>query len=80
MPGTVNHTGMPMGVSPSQMPFSRSAEFSSGMVGGGTVHTAQQSAPTSYQPASVLSPVQGNPNGESPTTYSQNRILNYYRS
>jgi len=63
----------------SQPTISRTAEFSSG-ISGGSVHSAQQSAPKSYLPSSVLSPVTGSINGESPATYQQNRILDYYRS
>lgn len=80
MAGSDNYIGMPQGVSPSQMPYSRSAEFSSGISGGGTTHTMQQNAPTTYTPSSVISPIKGSPNGQSPTTYDANRILDYYRS
>ncbi len=64
-------------------PQSRTAEFSygaTGLVGQGSTHTVQQMAPTGYSPTSVLSPISGNPNGMSATTYSQNRALQYYRS
>lgn len=59
---------------------SRTAEFSSGITGGGSAHTVQQQAPTQYVPSSVLSSIPGNnSNGQNPDTFQQNRILNYYR-
>jgi len=80
MAGTDYHNGMPMGASPSQLPSSRTAEFSSGISGGGSTHSVQQVAPTSYQPSSVLSPIASNPNGQSESTQSASRIHAYYRS
>lgn len=86
MPGTEYRTSTPGSPSGSQFPLdrsfpsSRTAEFHSGMTGGGSAHTIQQSAPEHYFPSSVLSPIQGSINGESPETYQQNRILDYYRS
>lgn len=80
MPGTDNRIGMPMGVSPQQMPASRSAEFSSGTSGNGTTtHSVQQMPSRGYVPSSVLSPVEGNPNGQSSSTYSANKVLHYYQ-
>lgn len=80
MPGTDYRIGMPMESGGSPITFSRNAEFSSGITGGGTAHTVQQFAPTRYRPSSVLSPLEGSSNGQSMTTYAQNRILDYYRS
>ena len=80
MSGTDYRNGMPMGVSPSQVPASRTAEFSGGVAGGGSTHTVQQAAPTAYKPSSVISPIESQPNGQSSTTYSANRILDYYKA
>lgn len=79
MPGTDYRNGMPIGATPVQYQ-SRSAEFSSGIAGGGTTHSVQQFAPQSYQPNSVLNPINGSSNGQSATTYNANRILSYNRS
>lgn len=81
MPGTEYRAGTPASPSGSQFPTSRTAEFSSGISGGGgTVHSVQQQAPKDYFPSSVLSPIQGTSNGQTPETFQQNRILDFYRS
>jgi hypothetical protein len=74
---------MPAQPADNSFPQSRTAEFSSGatgMVGQGTTHTVQQSAPQNYSPSSVLSPLGSTSNGMSSTTYQQNRALSLYRS
>jgi len=74
---------MPAQPADNSFPQSRTAEFSSGatgLTGQGSTHSVQQMAPKSYSPSSVLSPLEGNPNGMSATTYQQNRALSYYRS
>lgn len=79
MPGTDYRNGSPLGSTPMQYQ-SRSAEFSSGISGvGGSTYSVQQNAPTGYMPSSVLSPIGGNTNGQSPSTFNANRTLSYYR-
>ena len=74
MPGTDFYNGMPQGASPTGFQ-SRSAEFSGGVSGGGSTHTVQQSAPTSFMPTSVLTNPLRPVEGQSQTTYDQNRVL-----
>lgn len=71
-----DYNGMPRGVTPDKMPVSRSGEFSAGISGGGGTH---RPTPTPYTLSSVLSPVTGNSNGQSDTTFTQNKVLDYYR-
>ena len=70
-----DYNGLPHGVPPNKMPVSRSAEFDSGTTGGGSTHAVSHS----YTPSSVEEPVEGTSNGQSPSTFSQDKILDYYR-
>ena len=64
---------------------SRTAEFNGAISGNsGANYQVKQSPPPSaggYMPSSVLDTASlgGSMNGQSPTTYNQNRTLNYYR-
>lgn len=81
----MDYNGMPAGVNPSQGTPSRVAEFSGGISGGGSTHPLQGVHPDAlpsapYKPSGVLSPVAGSGIGQSASTYSANRVLDYYRS
>lgn len=85
MDGTATYNGgMQLGVRPFAQTSSRMGAFFSGASTvntniGSSANSAQQTAPKTYQPSSVISALPTTPNGQSATTYAANRALNYYR-
>lgn len=77
--------GMSIGVKPFAQTGSRTGEFFSGSMpmmnpsNNGVANNLQQTNPGSYRPSSVIGQLGSSVNGQSPTTYEANRVLNYYR-
>lgn len=78
MMGTTYNNGMPTSVRPAPDTGSRFGNFQSG-ASTSVISTMQSNPPGGYQPASVLSPIGASSNGQSATTYAQNRALSYTR-
>lgn len=76
--GSTYNNGMPTNVRPAPSSGSRFGDFQSGAATS-AIATAQSNPPAGYQPASVLSPIGASSNGQSSTTYAQNRALMYNR-
>lgn len=75
--------GMTVGIRPFAQTGTRTGEFMSGISStvnpGNSARTMQQTNPGGYRPASVINQYMGSSNGQSPTTYEANRVLNMYR-
>jgi hypothetical protein len=79
---TTYNGGMTTGIKPFQQSSTQTGEFMSGInttVNPGNVRSMQQTNPGSYRPSSVINQFASSPNGQSATTYTRNRELNFYR-
>jgi hypothetical protein len=74
------NSGLTTGVKLFQQTGTRTGEFFAGSGNGATnLAPTNQNPDRTYKPSSVLSQASASPNGMSPTTYTANRALNYYR-